>query len=234
MTHHDSPRPVGRWVAEVALILVSVAAFILDTVASLHAAYGGLFRGIEIVTVAVFTVEYLARLWSCTVHPKYAKPLWGRIRFMLTPLALIDLLAIAPFYAELALGQFGWDLRVLWLFRFFRLLRVLKLGRYSTAAKAFGAVLEERREDLAIALAVVGVLLVLSSSVVYFAERDAQPDKFDSIPSAMWWAIVTLTTIGYGDVYPVTPEGRLAAATLMNGTQSSYSAITAIITKKWK
>lgn len=191
------------------LIVASVTAFILDTVQSIHDAYGPWLVGIEVVTVAVFTIEYALRLWTCTVHPRYHEPIRGRLRYALKPMTIIDLLAILPFFVDLAGAASGVDLRFLWVMRFFRLLRVLKLGRYSTAAKAFATVLEERRDDLLIALGVVAVLLVLSSSVVYFAERDAQPDKFSSIPASMWWAIVTLTTIGYGDVYPITTLGKL-------------------------
>jgi voltage-gated potassium channel len=126
-------------------------------------------------------------------------------------MALVDLAAILPSYLLLATAFGGADLRFLRVLRFFRLFRVLKLGRYSPAVHTLTAVFHERRADLAVAMGAVGILLVLSSSAVYLAEHEAQPDKFASIPDSMWWAIVTLTTIGYGDVVPITQLGKAFA-----------------------
>jgi voltage-gated potassium channel len=194
----------------VALILANVAAFVLETVEPIHRAAPTFFRWFEAVSVAIFTIEYLLRLWSCTVSPSYAGPVLGRLRFALTPMAIVDLLAILPFYLPFAVG----DLRVLRTIRMLRLLRLAKLGRYSIAVRTIGAVLAAKRAELAVTLGGIAVVLLFASSLVYFAERDAQPDKFSSIPAAMRRGVVTLTTIGYGDVYPVTVLGKCFAAVI--------------------
>lgn len=195
----------------VVLIAANVAAVILDSVESLHAEYGGWFDAFEWFSLTIFTAEYVARVWACTVDPNFARPVVGRLKYMATPLTLVDLASIVPsIIALFTLG--GVDLRALRVLRFFRLLRILKLGRYSASAQALGAVFKERRADLAVAMGAVLILLVLSASVVYIAEHDAQPERFSSIPESMWWAIITLTTIGYGDVYPITPLGKLFGA----------------------
>ena len=190
------------------LILLNVAAIILETVDPLHDRYALWFDSFEILSVVAFTVEYLLRLWSCTVHPKYASPLSGRWRFARSPMAVIDLLAFLPFY--LTLG--GMDLRFLRLLRIFRIFRVAKLFRYLEALQTFGRVIRAKREELVVTLMILLILLVFSSTLVYYAEHEMQPEVFSSIPAAMWWGIATLTTVGYGDVYPVTPLGRLLAA----------------------
>jgi voltage-gated potassium channel len=132
---------LGRFVRAglVALILANIAAFVLETVEPIHRTAPAFFRWFEAVSVAIFTIEYLLRLWSCTASPSYAGPVLGRLRFALTP-ALVDLLAILPFYLPLAVG----DLRVLRTIRMLRLLRLAKLGRYSIAVRTIGAVLRPR------------------------------------------------------------------------------------------
>ena len=147
--------------------------------------------------------------WTCTADPRYSHPISGRLRFAGSWHAVVDLLAILPFYLPMFLPI---DLRVLRALRFFRLLRFLKLTRYSESMRIFGKVLRGERTELMIALFVAGVLLVLGSSFLYIVEHEAQPDAFSSIPAAMWWGVATLTTVGYGDVYPVTPLGRLLGA----------------------
>ncbi len=128
---------------------------------------------------------------------------------MITPLAIVDLLAIAPFYLPMLIPV---DLRFLRALRLFRILRVLKIGRYSEAMRLFGKVLKAKRAELVTAVFVLVVLLIISSSILYYVEHGVQPDKFTNIPEAMWWGTVTLTTVGYGDIYPVTPAGKLLAA----------------------
>lgn len=192
--------------ALVALILVNVLAVILETVPSLGQRYAALFQALEVVSVAVFTVEYLGRAWWAVEDPRYAHPLWGRLRYLLTPLALIDLIAILPFY----LAQiFGLDLRLL---RLLRLLRILKLSRYSPAVTVLADVLRDERDSLLVTFMVLLTILVLASAGIYLFENEAQPEAFGSIPAAMWWAVATLTTVGYGDVTPITPAGKVFAA----------------------
>ncbi len=192
-----------------AVIVLNVVAIVLESVQAVRDAAGPVLVAFEWACVAVFTVEYAARLWSCTADPRFSRPVRGRLSYALTGFSLIDLLAILPTYATLAFGSAGVDFTFLRALRLFRLVRVLKLGRYSTAAHHLSTVLHERRHDLAVTAAVAGVFLLVSSSVMYEAEHDAQPDKFSSIPEAMWWGVVTLGTVGYGDVYPVTTLGKV-------------------------
>lgn len=183
----------------VALIVLNAAAVVLETMAQFDD-YRAWFRAFELVSVTVFGSEYVLRLWSITGRPEYAHPLFGRLRWMVTPFAIIDILAIAP---ALLVGV---DLRFV---RVLRVLRVLKLGRYSESMQILTDVMARSRRELMTSLFLVGLALILTSSFMYYAEKDAQPESFSSIPAAMWWGIVTLTTTGYGDVVPVTAMGRV-------------------------
>ncbi|MGD2175295.1 MAG: ion transporter [Candidatus Brocadiaceae bacterium] len=193
-------------VSIMALIALNVVAVALGTVGSLRARYGALFQAFETFSVAVFTAEYLARMWSCASVPAYAHPIKGRLRFALTPMAMVDLAAILPFYMPMILPV---DLRVV---RAIRLVRLFKLGRYSDSLRTLGGAIRAKKHELSITVFVVFVLLVISSSLMYFVENRAQPEAFSSIPAAMWWAVSTLTTVGYGDMYPVTVLGKLLGA----------------------
>ncbi len=192
------------------LILANAAAIVLASVRSFGQRYGAFFTGFEYFSVAVFTVEYLLRLWSCAEDPRYRDPLRGRLRYVLSPMAIVDLLAVLPFY--IAAG--GADLRMLRILRVFRLLRLVKIARYSKALQVFGRVLVNTWGQLVFSLVLLAVLLLLASSLIYMAEQDAQPEAFSSIPAAMWWAIATLTTVGYGDIYPVTPLGKFLGSVI--------------------
>lgn len=191
----------------IATILVNTAAVALETEWTLFLHYRIWFERLEHFSVAVFTVEYLLRLWSCVEHPGLRHPLFGRLRYALTPLALIDLVAILPFYLALFWSLADpVDLRLL---RIFRLFRMFKLIRYSAALDLLFAVL---REEASIMLSVTVLLLFLvlfAATGIYLIEHDVQPEAFGSIPRAVWWAVVTLTTVGYGDVVPITPLGKL-------------------------
>ena len=201
---------VRKWTdfALVSAILISVGAGILETVAELRADWGFWFRLVEVIAVVIFTVEYAARIWVAPddrAH-RYMHPIKGRIRYATTPMALIDLAAILPFYWTLA---FGTD----WIFlRVFRLLRLFKITRYSPALATFEIVLFNERRSLLSAFMIMLVLLTCVSSLLFLAERNAQPEAFGSIPAAMWWGAATLTTVGYGDVVPITPLGKFMGA----------------------
>ncbi len=207
----------GSWQARVfdagmaTLIVANVTAVVLQTVAGLRLEYSDFFTYFEIFSVAVFTVEYGARIWVCTERPTGAdeSALVRRMRYMLTPMALVDLLAIAPFYLSLFVKV---DLRFL---RMFRLLRLLKLTRYSSALEIFAAVLKHQRKPLLAAILLMLVMLIFSASIIFMFENRAQPQAFSSIPNAMWWSIATLTTVGYGDVTPLTLGGRVFGALIM-------------------
>jgi voltage-gated potassium channel len=187
------------------LILGNVLAVIFESVESFRTQYVGAFLMFEIFSVAIFSVEYGLRLWSCVedVTHRYPATWRGRLRYALSPMAMIDFLAIAPFYVSML---FAVDLRFL---RVFRLLRLLKITRYSPAIETLGRVLYNERRALVGALMFMLILLVFASSLMHMIERQAQPVTFGSIPEAMWWAVVTLTTVGYGDVAPITPLGKL-------------------------
>ncbi len=191
------------------LIFLNVVAVVLDSVSSIETSFGGVLKGFEVFSVAVFTVEYCLRLWSCVTDPRYSNPVAGRLRFALTPLAIIDLLAVAPFYVALMLPSFGVDLRFMRVVRLMRLFRIAKVGRYSSALKTISRVVSRKKEELVVSLTLLVLLLVFSSSLMYYIENPAQPQTFSSIPATMWWAVITLTTVGYGDIYPVTPLGKL-------------------------
>lgn len=188
-----------------ALIVANVTAVVLETVHELHTEWRTGFRRFETVSVAVFSIEYVARLWSAVEHPRFAAPITGRLRWMFSPAALIDLLSILPSLLMFA----GFDLRALRLVRLSRLLRVAKLGRYSVAVQTLQRVLRAKAPDLLSLLFLLVVLLVVSSTCMYYLEHEAQPETFSSIPATMWWGIITLTTIGYGDMTPVTAGGRV-------------------------
>ena len=173
----------------VTLIVLSVGADILGTVKSIHEEWYALIRSIDVVSTLAFTIEYIVRLWVCVEDRdgRYNRPVLGRMRYAVTPLAIADLMAILPFYLYFLLPD---ELRLL---RLFRLMRVLKLARYSPALRVIEVVLLNQRQPLLAALSVVAVLLIISSGLMYFAEHQAQPEAFGSIPAAMWWAAVTMS-----------------------------------------
>ncbi len=190
----------------VTLISLNVIAVILETIEGLSASYLYFFRVFEIVSVVLFTIEYVLRVWSCTSDERFKGTITGRIRFVLTPMALVDLFAILPFYLPII---FRLDLRFIRTIRLFRLFRLFKVGRYSDSLKTFGNVLKAKKEQLYISVFVALILLVIASCLMYFAENQAQPEVFSSIPASMWWGIATLSTIGYGDIYPITVVGKI-------------------------
>ena len=199
-----SARPSSRAVSVflTVLILANVVVAIVQSVEPIADRYAFEFAAFEGFSLVVFVLEYFARIWCAGVNPKYSG-LGGTMRFVLQPLMLIDAIATFPSIVFPAV-----DFRALRLLRVFRLLRGLKLVRYSRGLQIIVTVFRERRSQLLLCLAFVVALIVLSSSVMYYAENEAQPDKFSSIPAAMWWSVCTLTTVGYGDVVPVTEVGR--------------------------
>lgn len=197
-------------VSLIALILLNVLAVMAESVESVRMEYGAWLMGFEWASVAVFSLEYLLRLWSCTSSPRFKPPIAGRIRYIFTPLAIIDLLAILP----ALLMWTGVDLRVLRILRLTRMLRLAKLGRYSKALQLMGEVARQKREELMLSLMLMLMMLVVASSLIYLVENEQQPEVFSSIPASMWWGITTLTTVGYGDAYPVTVLGKLLGAAI--------------------
>ncbi len=193
----------------ICLILLNTLAVMLETIKPLYGAHRSFFHEFDVFSVTVFTVEYILRVWSCTVDPRYQGSIKGRLKYMTSVGAIIDLLAILPFYLPL-LASF--DLRLLRLLRILRLARVFKLGRYMNASKVMTNVFRSKKEELVLSFIITMFLIVIASSVMYFAEHEAQPAKFASIPETMWWAVATLTTVGYGDTYPITGIGKFLGA----------------------
>jgi len=203
---------VGKVVAILlmALILLNVITVMLETVDE-YARFSRIFFAIEVVSVAIFTVEYALRLWTITLNPKYHRPVLGRLRYALTLMAIVDLLAIVPFYLPLV---FPFDLRGLRALRLVRLFRLFKMSRYVKALDTLDDVIKAKKEELVVTVAMILILLVLASSLMYLAESEAQPDKFPNIPATLWWGVVTLTTVGYGDIFPVTPLGKFVGGVI--------------------
>jgi voltage-gated potassium channel len=194
----------------IGLIVLSTVAIILESVDTLHQQYAHYFYYFELLAIGVFTLEYLLRVW-CSVEaaPEHGNPFMFRIKQMVTPSALIDLVAILPFYLVI-LGFVGQaDMRFL---RIFRLLRVLKLTRYSAAFDILGQAFSENARSLAAAFFILLIVMLVAATGMYYFEQEAQPQAFSSIPAAMWWAFATLTTVGYGDVTPITSGGRVFGA----------------------
>jgi voltage-gated potassium channel len=227
LEQRDGTSPLGPYVDGflVVLIVLNVLAVILESVPHLAAAHGFWFQLFDHLSVFVFTIEYLARVWVVVEDPH--KTPYGdfgcRWRYMLTPMALVDLLAILPFYLAFLIDI---DLRFL---RVFRVLRLLKLSRYSPALATVAKVFAAQRRALLAALMIMMTLLVFSGSVAYLLEHKVQPDKFGSIPSSMWWAMATLTTVGYGDVTPMTPAGKVFGGILMIMGIAMYALPTGIL-----
>jgi voltage-gated potassium channel len=203
----------SQWVDAgiVTLILLNVAAFIAESVPSIRASHGTLLTAFEALSVMVFSAEYVLRSWVSVEIPflKRYSPAEARLRFARRPAQVIDLLAILPFYLSYL---FALDLRVL---RSLRLLRFFKLSRYSPAIHTLVRVMaNERRALMGAGLLLAGAVLFAATGA-YYLEQDAQPEKFGTVPDAAWWAITTLTTVGYGDVTPVTPLGKVFGGLVM-------------------
>jgi voltage-gated potassium channel len=195
----------------IVLIAFNVLMIVLESEQTLAGPYGGWFRGFEYFSSIFFTIEYALRTWSCVENPRFGAmgPVRGRLRYALTFFAVIDFVAIAPFYLPMLISL---DLRFVRAIRLFRLFRLFKMGRYSTSIKFIVEVFRRRKEELAMTIFVVLIVLILAASLLYFVENGAQPEAFGSIPDAMWWGVITLTTVGYGDVYPITGLGRFLGA----------------------
>ena len=185
-------------------IIINIIAIVLDSVPSIHDQYAYIFDKLEIYSLVFFTVEYVARIYSIVEDPRYADPVNGRIKYAISPLAIIDLLALLPFY----LRFLTLDLRFLRIFRLMALFRMFKIARYLHALSIFRRVLRDRKEQLVLSFIFILFILVVISFVMFYVENEAQPDKFSSIPATMWWGIATLTTVGYGDIVPITSLGK--------------------------
>lgn len=192
-----------------AMIAFAVVSAILETEPTIANGRDGLIQELELLFGVVFSIEYLARVWTSVENPRYGRGAWGaRLRFITSPAAIVDLLAIVVSVTTVT-GTKPFFLRI---FRLMRILRMVKMGRMSLAMGYLIEAIMARRVELMFSFFVGMFFLILSASALYVVEGAVQPEKFGSIPRAMWWATATLTTIGYGDVYPVTVLGKIFAA----------------------
>jgi voltage-gated potassium channel len=212
--------PVGdrsmRFVSRllILLVLINIVAVVLESVPHYEAAYGGIFTAIEMVSLVVFTVEYVMRIWVAAEHApnRDVPPLRARLRYIVSTDGLVDLVSVMPFWLAFVVPS---EFRIILLFR---IVRFLKLARYSPALRSLLEVLYSERRALFGCVVILAGATLITASFMHLAERSVQPEKFGTIPDAMWWSIVTLGTVGYGDVVPVTPLGKvIAAATILCG-----------------
>lgn len=188
------------------LIILSLISIILESIEKANSSYGFILRGFNLVSVVVFTLEYLMRLYvSDLTHPSSSR-IKSAFRFIFSTYGLIDLLAILPFYLPMLIKM---DLRFLRALRLTRFLRILKVNRYNDSFNLIWTVIKEKKSELAVTGFVTFLILLLASFVMFYIEGDKQPEQFPNIPAAFWWAVATLTTVGYGDVYPITGLGKM-------------------------
>lgn len=189
----------------ITIITLNAIAIVLHTVPAYSRQYNRLFSDFELFSVGFFTVEYLLRVWVCVENDKYRHWFRGRLRYIVSTNALIDMLAIFPFYFSL----FATDLAIVRILRLFRIFRLFRISRYSHAFRLIKGVVTDKKEELVLSIVLVIFMLLIVSSVMYYVEHPAQPDKFTSIPATMWWGVSAMTTVGYGDILPITPLGKL-------------------------
>lgn len=195
-------------VSIVSLILINVILVIADTF-TLPQTVRTVSNYIEIFSVILFTLEYILRVYTSDLLYPALTPCKARIKYIFSFMALIDLLAILPFYLPFI---FKIDLRVLRMLRIVRLLRVFKVNRYTTALSQIAAVFRQKKQQLLSSIFVCALLMIIAAVLMYSIENEAQPDAFPNAFAALWWAIATFTTVGYGDIYPITMLGKILSA----------------------
>jgi voltage-gated potassium channel len=181
------------------LVVLNIFAVGLETIESIKAHYYNQFFYFRYFSILIFSIEYVLRIWCCNILPEYSHPLWGRLKFAIRPIVLIDLISIFPFYFPI--GKL--DLRHLQMF---------KMLRYSHSVQDLIKIIKTQGKALLSGIILIGMLMVISGSILYYLEYPEQPKVFSSIPASMWWAIVTITTVGYGDMFPISFLGKLFAA----------------------
>ena len=195
----------------IALIVTNVIAAIFESEPDYHQRFEQQFFIFEFISLSIFCIEYLLRIWCCVEAPKYSNtsPLKARLQYAVTPIALIDLIAILPFIIAIFLSV---DLRAL---RLLRVLRLLKLTHYFKGFNIFITVVSKELKSITAAMMVILFLIIIAASLMHTVEGKVQPDVFGSILHSFWWAVVTMTTVGYGDVVPITPLGKLISTFIM-------------------
>lgn len=191
------------------LIILNIIMIMLESYDPLYQQYKTFFHVFDIFTVIVFTIEYAIRIWVADLAFPAKNKFISRLKYIFSPLGITDFLAILPFYLPFAVEL---DLRMLRTLRLMRLFRVFKLAHYSSSMRMIVRVLKDKKQELFITIFATFILLLLSASIMFHIEETVQPEKFPNIFASFWWAVATLTTIGYGDVYPITPAGQFLAA----------------------
>jgi len=205
MEHHDEEHGLSKFVDYffVSLIIITLITLILETEKNIRDNYYNVLNLIETTIVIVFSIEYILRLITCSSSKRFSGK-YGRIKYIFSPMGLIDLLAILPFYLTFLTN----NLLFLRILRVIRILRLFKSFQYSKSLDKIIKIFGKRKDDMTAALMILISLLTITSVGIYFAENEAQPEKFSSILSSMWWSVATLTTVGYGDIYPITTLGK--------------------------
>jgi voltage-gated potassium channel len=201
----------------IVLIILNVAAVIIETVKEINDKYADFFYYFDLVSVIIFTIEYVLRVWSSNHEEKYKHSVWGRLKYMVSAGALIDLIAILPFFLHIFFGL-AIDFREIRMLRLARVLRLFRLTAYTQSAHMIANVFKKRAKELAISFVLAIFLIIIASCIMYFAEHlrpDKETSQFKSIPHTIWWSVVTLTTTGYGDMYPLTAWGKAMASIIM-------------------
>lgn len=188
----------------IVLIVLNVLAIFLESFQNINNKFSLQFRFFEIISVIIFTAEYILRFWTADIKKKNL--FISKIIYILTPIALIDLFAILPFYLPMIIP---FDLRFLRILRLVRIFRLFKIQRYSKSLNIIGKVLKDKKEELFVTIFVTFLLILIASTMMYYLEHDVQPENFPNIFYSFWWAVATLTTVGYGDIYPLTGWGKL-------------------------
>ena len=202
----DAGNRAARWVNYVlaVLIVANAIAITLESVPGVNSILVNTLWWFEAISTGVFVIEYIARVWTCVEQHHLSSPVRGRLRFALQPLSLLDLLAVATYWTP-------WDLRFLRVVRLVRLLKIFHLYEFEAALDRLTVSLSRRKELLLVSVVLMAVFVYLAASLLYQIEHRRQPEVFSSIPATFWWATVTFNTIGYGDMVPLTPFGRLFA-----------------------
>ncbi len=193
------------------VIFLTILGIIFESYDSIATQYKTALRVFEIVSVVIFTIEYILRIWTADLKYPVKSKIAARLAFMITFMALVDLFAIMPFYLPMIIPI---DLRFLWVLRLLRLFRVFKFNRYSSALKLISKVVKRKKEELIATVFIMVFIIMISSTLIYYMENAVQPNKFPNIVASFWWAIATLTTVGYGDIYPITAIGKIFASVI--------------------
>ena len=193
-----------------ALVFVSILSIFVMTF-DLSEETTRILNWVERISVIIFSIEYLLRIWTADLLHPDSPPWRARWRYVTSGMAIIDLVSILPFYLPMLLPFNLIGIRAV---RLVRLLRIFKLNRYSEALSSITEVLRRKYREMLVSIFLVSLMLVVSSLLIFYAEHDAQPDKFTNAFSGLWWAVATLTTVGYGDIYPITTAGRILGAVI--------------------